>query len=966
MNAITKWVPSARAQVIRRRTYCRPLETGGFEEWHQVVDRVVQHQRWLWERALGDVPLSDVQQYELEDLRGLLIEHKASLSGRTLWLGGTEISRRREASQFNPLPRNERFITNQGVKSFENFQDGDITTVLTHEGNWKPARVAAAGNRHMLRLGLRRGKGVTSIRTSVDHTWILTGGSRVLASDLQIGDKFYCPPNLNFYDWEFDTALTDEQFYWCYGFVFGDGALAKSGASITSRVRLCSGKSQFLSRFNSCGFGHSYPPSCNGDPFVWTGSYLKTLPTNNDDPRLIRAFLRGYLDADGNKKDQRGQTQFMGMSVSDLDAAAFVRHWAPVFGLYILRDEVTQVPTNYGIRNATEFSFTTGGSFVWKVESIDSASDEECWCLTVDDDHSFVMPNGLVTGNCSFLRIETVHDLVDAFWLLLQGCGVGFEPVVGNLSGFTKPAEIEVVRSQRHKLVAHKGRESTTETLINRVWTITIGDSAEAWAKSIGKIVAQKKSFNKIVLDFSQIRPAGYRLKGYGWISSGDDTFCKALTKICEIMNRQAGKLLTRIDIIDVMNWLGTTLSSRRSAEIAIMPYGGSEWETFARMKLNHWEHNPQRSMSNNSLLFYRYPGREALVKIFDLMKEAGGSEPGFINAEQALARAPWFKGPNPCAEILLPNKGFCNLVEINLARFNDDPVRLHHAIIIMARANYRQTCVNLQDGILQHAWHENNEFLRLCGVGVTGVVGWNHQNDPEEWELLNRLAHAGAHGMADELGLPRSKNVTTVKPSGTLSKVMDTTEGVHKPLGKFIFNNVRFSISDPYVEKLREAGYRIFADPYNADGILVTFPVENSEVEFTEVDGRFVNLESAIVQLDRYKMMMSHYVDQNCSITVSYDDSEVPAIIDWLDTNWDSVVGMSFLYRTDPSKTAADLGYPYLPQEVVEESVFRTYAATLRPMDRLDTLQDVQVAADTEFTVDAGSECAGGVCPVR
>jgi hypothetical protein len=139
---------------------------------------------------------------------------------------------------------------------------------------------------------------------------------------------------------------------------------------------------------------------------------------------------------------------------------------------------------------------------------------------------------------------------------------------------------------------------------------------------------------------------------------------------------------------------------------------------------------------------------------------------------------------------------------------------------------------------------------------------------------------------------------------------------------------------------------------------------VENSEVEFSEVDGRFVNLESAIVQLDRYKLLMAHYVDQNCSITVSYDDSEVPAIIDWLDKHWDSVVGMSFLYRTDPSKTAADLGYPYLPQETVTEEIFRVYAATLKPLDEVKV---VEITEETgEFEVDAGSECAGGVCPIR
>lgn len=659
------WKPSARSDILLRRTYSRPLDGGGFETRADIIARVILHQRWLWERALGDVPLNDEQNAELAEISDLMMSYKASVSGRTLWLGGTDISRRREASQFN----------------------------------------------------------------------------------------------------------------------------------------------------------------------------------------------------------------------------------------------------------------------------------------------------------CSFLRVETVFDLVDAFWLLLQGCGVGFEPVRGNLSGFTIPAEIEIIRSQRHKMAAQKGREHTTETLVDGVWHLTIGDSAEAWAKSLGKIAAQKKKFHKIILDFSQIRPAGYRLKGYGWISSGDETFHHALTEICKIMSRKAGKLLSRIDIMDVMNWVGTTLSSRRSAEIAVVPHGDPEWMEFAKAKRDHFEHNPQRRMSNNSLLFYRHPGRDGIANIFDMMQAAGGSDPGFINVEQALRRADYFAGPNPCAEILLPNKGFCNLVEVNLSRFNGDLVSLYRAYHLMARANYRQTCVNLKDGILQAAWHENNEFLRLCGVGPTGVVGWEHQSRADVWDGLKEAARAGADSMADELGLPRAKNVTTVKPSGTQSKIMDTTEGVHRPLGRFIFNNVRFSSNDPYVDELRQAGYRIKPDPYDSDGMLVTFPVDNSGIDFDEVGGRFVNLEPAVSQLERYKLLMGSYVDHNCSITVSYDPSEAPAIVDWLDANWDHVVGVSFLYRTDPTKTAEDLGFPFLPQEVVEEATFRAYVAEL---SALATRGAAPGEVEAEFEVDAGGECSSGACPIR
>ena len=574
--------------------------------------------------------------------------------------------------------------------------------------------------------------------------------------------------------------------------------------------------------------------------------------------------------------------------------------------------------------------------------------------------------------NCAFTKVETVHDVVDAFWLLLQGCGVGFEPVVGTLNGFTVPMEIEIVRSQRAKLEQKKGRETNVEAFTQEngktVWTISIGDSAEAWAKSVGKVLAGKRKADVLRLDFGQIRPAGERLAGYGWISSGDETFAPALERIAQLLNARAGSLLTRIDILDLLNHLGTTLSSRRSAEIALVPFGDPEWVDFAKAKKDFWVHNNfHRQQSNNSVMFKSHPTHADITQLFDLMQEAGGSEPGFINMVEGKRRAPWISGVNPCAEILLPNKGFCNLVEINLSRFNDENLdRLFRTAELLARANYRQTCVNLVDGVLQRAWHENNEFLRLCGVGVTGVAEWKYGNNPLSWANLKSVVKDAAYGMADELGLPRPKAVTTVKPSGTLSKIMDTTEGVHKPLGKYIFNNVRFSKHDPYVEKLIAANYRVFQDPSSPDAVLVTFPVAYENVQFDVVDGKHVNLEPAQAQLDRYKLLMDHYVDHNCSVTISYSPEEAPEIVDWLADNWNNYVGVSFLYRTDPTKTAKDLGYLYLPQEVVDEEVYTAYASTLKPLDGgCMTCQQAQ-KDEQEFEIDTGSECATGACPIR
>lgn len=576
--------------------------------------------------------------------------------------------------------------------------------------------------------------------------------------------------------------------------------------------------------------------------------------------------------------------------------------------------------------------------------------------------------------NCSGLVTETVYDVVDSIWLLMQGCGVGFKALQGSLTGFRKKHKVIVKRSTR----SDKGNPNNVEYINDGVWTIRVGDSAAAWAKAAGKLVVGKKDAHTIVLDFSEIRPAGERLKGYGWISSGDSQIAIAFEAIARIMNRRCDQLLTKMDILDIENWLGTILSSRRSAEIALYDYGAEGWEDFVSAKKDYWscnscghhlvpsdkgvcpdcgerDTNDHRTQSNNSLLFNYKPSRSELKGIFDRMVDAGGSEPGFINAIAARKRAPWFATLNPCAEILLPNKGFCNLVEINVAAF-DSFDSLMDAIYIMARANYRQTCVNLRDGILQEAWHVNNEFLRLCGVGLTGVA--QRPDIDENWlAMMREHATNSANSMADSLGTPRPKNVTTIKPSGTLSKVMDCTEGLHAPLGKYIFNNVGFSKHDPIVPLLREAGYNVFDKPADDETVLITLPVEYDGVNFDVVNGTEVNLESAITQLERYKLYQINWTDQNTSVTISYDVSEIPAIIDWLLKNWDHYVGVSFIYRNDPTKTAKDLGYVYLPQEVVTKEVYEEYVSRLKEVD-LDS------ANTYEELEEEG--CTNGVCPIK
>jgi len=559
--------------------------------------------------------------------------------------------------------------------------------------------------------------------------------------------------------------------------------------------------------------------------------------------------------------------------------------------------------------------------------------------------------------NCSFTNVETIWDAVDVFWLLLQGCGVGFRPVAGTLTGFRRYIpNLKIIRS---KGTTQKGRETNEEYWDpeTKTWTISIGDSAECWAKSIGKLLAGKYPADTLVLDFYEIRKAGIRLKNYGWLSQGDNGISKAYIKVYELLNAKADSLLSEIDILDIINLLGTVLSTRRSAQIAVLDDNNPRIKEFATAKLGMWENgNEHRSQSNNSIIFWNRPTKEVLRNWFEQINLGGNGEPGLINGAAMKARAPWAVGLNPCAEILLPNKGFCNLVSIDLIKFVFNMLGLHRAAWIISRANYRQTAVDFRDGVLQESWHLNNEYLHLCGVSLMGIAG-RPDMDSYEYRRLERTITSAAYSMAKELSMPYPKNITSIKPEGTQSKCYDSTEGMHTPLGKYILNNIAFSRYDPLVEILKAANYRVFNHPYDDSAILITFPVKNDHVKFSIVDGKEVNLESAVDQLEVYKKLMTSYCQQNVSCTISYDIYETEEIVDWLFNNWDDYVAVSFLFRNDPTKTAADLGYPYLPQEVVTREEYEEYIRTLLPVD-IDSANSHEELG--------GDDCSSGICPIR
>lgn len=576
--------------------------------------------------------------------------------------------------------------------------------------------------------------------------------------------------------------------------------------------------------------------------------------------------------------------------------------------------------------------------------------------------------------NCSFSVAYTPADLVDIFWLLLNGCGVGFKPVVGLLSGF--PSSIKRVTVAPSFRTERGGQEHSSEHIDMEAgtWRIVFGDSAKGWAKAIGMLFGEKPRVEELILDFSELRPGGKRLRGYGWISSGWEPLAKAMAAIAAILQNAAHRTLTKGELIDIINWLGTVLSSRRSAQICLIETEATTWEAlqaelgwYIDFKTDRWERGQgQREQSNNSIGFMHKPEPEVIEQLLRRILPTG--EPGFVNVEHARRRAPEMEGLNPCAEILLSNKGFCNLMQTVWHRFNGDLKGLMRAQYLAGRANYRQTCVSMRDGVLQLQWNDMQKLLRLCGVSPTGAVAWEGIESPEMLEAVRDAAIFGADSMADDFGTPRARRVTQVQPAGTSSKALglegdEVHEGAHLSLSRWIFNWVNFPGNDPMLENFRTAGYDLKPNPNDPTGVLVCWPVEYpASSKFTAIttpDGEHleVNQESAVSQLERYRLLMNHYVQHNCSITVSFDEAEIPAMVDWFMEHWDEYVGVSFLKRNNPLATAEELGFKYLPQECVSRERYEAYIRRLSPID---------IEADKSAELLEVEDCSTGACPIR
>ena len=584
-------------------------ELGRRETWPETVKRVTD----FLSKTAGGLKEDD---YAL--IHDAIFNREVGPSMRLMSTAG-QAATENPASIFNCFGRETEFITENGVKSFFDFNDGDKVVVKTHDGFWRLAKVKNFGVQKLNRITFKRLRSEKVIRATRNHEWILSSGQRT--KDLSVGDSILGVPD-EIYEWSFDDATPNERIAWCYGYVYGDGVVNNKH----SMVRLCGEQNKFADRFISCGFGSSQPMSIVGDTIVYTGKYLKTTPELAvENLNEIRAFVVGYLDADGAKSHSgTNRNKYLSIQSSQQDHIDFIESAFEMVGVYILnKRDLTGQETNFGIRpQTTHFGLThnIGNTNTrWSVKSIEEDVEEEVWCLIVDEKHSFILSGGIATGNCSYLPLESSQDFHDLTLLLGLGVGVGFSVEKHFVDSFGMV------------------RDGTGNT-----YTYKINDDIYAWAQSIKFLVEHAMAGDNVAFDYSLIRPAGSPLKTRGGRASGPAPLMDAHGKIQELIVSRRGKPLTTIDAFDIACHIAGAIVSggvRRSAMIAI--FDKDDKLMLNAKSYGWWEENLQRQYANISVVIDEYLFEEDVDALLQRQHDSKSGEPGIFSRYAVRASMP-------------------------------------------------------------------------------------------------------------------------------------------------------------------------------------------------------------------------------------------------------------------------------------------------------------------------------------
>ncbi len=538
--------------------------------------------------------------------------------------------------------------------------------------------------------------------------------------------------------------------------------------------------------------------------------------------------------------------------------------------------------------------------------------------------------------NCSYLPVDHPRAFDEAMFILLCGTGVGFS----------------VERQAIQKL------PQVPEDLAEVEDIIVVQDSKEGWAKSLRKLISLLYVGDIPKWDLSKIRPAGARLKTFGGRASGPEPLNDLFNFVVGKFKGATGRKLNSVECHDIMCKIGEVVvvgGVRRSAMISLsnlsddrMRHGKSgQW----------WENEGQRALANNSVAYTEKPDMETFMREWTALVESKSGERGIFSRDAADKHVErngrretgreW--GTNPCSEIILRPYQFCNLTEVVVRPTDTEKTLARKVKLATILGTIQSTYTHMP--YLRPVWKRNTEEERLLGVSLTGIMDNEITNKPTA-KILNKLRHVAVqtnNEVAQQLGISASAAITCVKPSGTVSQLVDSASGIHARHSTHYIRTVRGDNKDPLTQFMQDVG--IPAEPCvmkPESTTVFSFPVASPDGAITRND------MTAIEQLELWKMYALEWCEHKPSVTITVRDEEWLKVGAWVYDNFDICSGVSFLPHSDHT-------YAQAPYQDCDKAVYtETLSAMPKSIDwsRLSDYEKEDNTAGTQTLACSGDSC--------
>ena len=496
--------------------------------------------------------------------------------------------------------------------------------------------------------------------------------------------------------------------------------------------------------------------------------------------------------------------------------------------------------------------------------------------------------DNIAAYNCSYLAVNNKRAFSEALYILMNGTGVGFSCERQEIT------KLPIIPNQMN--------------VCNDV--IVVGDSKLGWAKAFKKLLSSLWEGDIPTIDYSQVRLAGERLKTFGGRASGPEPLKRLFLFTIDVFKEAKGRKLTSLEVHDIMCMIGEIVvvgGVRRSALISLSNL------TDRRMreaKMGAWYNDfAWRGLANNSVAYTEKPDIEVFMEEWISLVKSKSGERGIFNrvASQKQA-ARWGRrdadiayGTNPCSEIILRDKQFCNLTEV-VVRSEDTEATLTEKVkLATLLGTFQSTLTEFK--FLSHEWKENTAEERLLGVSLTGIMDAKitAYPDPKLLERLRDVARKTNKKYAQKLEIPESASITCVKPSGTVSQLVDSASGIHARHNTHYIRTIRMDKKDPIYSFLKEKGVQVEDEQYRPDSTAVfSFPMKAPKGAITRND------MTAMEQLETWLIYQRHWCEHKPSVTISVKDEEWMEVGAWVYKYFDEISGISFLPHSDHSYVQA------------------------------------------------------------